>query len=222
MYEINQNNQKEEYYEIEKKENNYYCLTLKYPNKELLLSLTKTGLILGSTITDNYQSIKFRASSIKKLSFTNQNYNDQLNIFYCLSKQIHYLIEKENKSFLTLNPDNILIIDNKIYIYLSLDLYNLNDDQNIILFKPFLKSKYNSPELNNITSLPINIHYKTIYFSLAILITSYNSLVFDSLEKEIEIDEKEFIPYNIKNTKLYFALKRCLKKNPEERVILFI
>jgi hypothetical protein len=97
-----------------------------------------------------------------------------------------------------------MIIDNKQYIYLSPELYSLNVDQNLTLFKPFLKSKYNSPELNNATTLPLTIHYKSIYFSLAIMLL-------------------ELIDTNtIKNTKLYFALKRCLKKIPEERVILFI
>lgn len=198
-------NKTNEYYTIEKKENNFYYLNLKNPNKELLLSLNKTGLLLGSTITDNFQSIQFRATNLQKLNTTVKlNYSNLLNLFYCLTNQIHYLIEKEKKCFYTFNPENIMIIDNKQYIYLSPELYSLNVDQNLTLFKPFLKSKYNSPELNNATTLPLTIHYKSIYFSLAIMLL-------------------ELIDTNtIKNTKLYFALKRCLKKIPEERVILFI
>lgn len=195
-------------FKIEKKENNFYTITLKYPNKELLLSLTKTGILLGATITDSFQSIIFRASTLHplKTESTNStpiNYTNLLNIFYCLSKQIKYLIEKEKKCFFTLNPENIIIIDNKQCIYLSNDLFSINKDETITIYKPFVKSIYNSPELNNVNTLPLTVHFKTIYYSLAIVILEIKNL-------------------EIKNTKLYFALKRCLKPKPEERVILFI
>ena len=200
-------------YKIEKKENNFYCLTLKYPNKELLLSLTKTGLLLGGTITDSFQSIIFRATTINKLNPTiNQNYSNLLNLFYCLSNQIKYLIEIENKCFFTLNPENIILIDNNKYIYLSKDILPINEDQNITIYKPFLKSNYNSPELDKINTLPLTVHFKTIYYSLAIIILEIINRYNLGNDKKI----------NLKNTKLYFALKRCLKKKPEERAILFI
>jgi hypothetical protein len=105
-----------------------------------------------------------------------------------------------------LDPENIIVIDQKQYIYLSNDLFTINKNETITIYKPFVKSIYNSPELNNINTLPLTIHFKTIYYSLAIVI------------QEIVNGKKNYL----QNTKLNFALKRCLKPKPEERVILFI
>ena len=202
-------------FQIENKKDTFYSLLLKNPNKELLLSLTKSGILLGGTITDNYQCIQFRANSINTLP-TIENMQDMemytflLNIFYCLSKQLEYLIKKENKCFYTLNPANLIIIDNKKCIYISNDLLSLNENQYLTIYQPFLKSIIHSPELQKINTLPIHIHFKTIYYSLAALIVN----IIQNLGK----DHKNYL----KNTKLFFALKRCLKKKPEERAILFV
>jgi len=198
-------------------EKNTFSLYLNFPNKELLLSLTKSGILPGATITDNYQCLQFQANSIKLLfkslenfeSFNNE-YELLLTIFYNLASQLKYLIEKEKKCFYTFNPDNIILIDNNKCIYLSDELLNISENKTLTIYNPFFKSNYHSPELQNSTSLPINIHFKTIFYSLAIIMIN--------IIKILEKDKKNYI----KNTKLYFALKRCLKNKPEERAIIFI
>jgi galactose-1-phosphate uridylyltransferase len=75
-----------------------FFLHWKYPNKSLALSLTKTGILAGGTITDDYQTIQFRAFSVTPLfsrEKTTTPEKAQL-FFYHVSKQMDYLITKEH------------------------------------------------------------------------------------------------------------------------------
>ena len=200
--------------------NNKFTFYLKNPNKSILLSLIKTGILLGGTITDNFQTITFKAHSVETLSFFIEkkeiNYYDlSLNIFYFITKQLEYLINKEKKCFYAFKPENFLVIDNNKIIYLSNDLLEIKDNY-LTIWKPFPpKQYYISPELSKIFTLPSKIHYKTIYYSLALLIINfyYDTSIINLNRNNID---------KIKGTKLYYALNRCLEDNPENRTILFI
>ena len=52
---------------IVKNEDGLYSIEYKYPSRALIYSLTKTGIIQGGTITDNYQTLVFRATTVKSL-----------------------------------------------------------------------------------------------------------------------------------------------------------
>ena len=96
---------------------------------ELIKSITKSGIILGATIYDNYNSISFKAHSIKTLnqykadlthakSVPNFSYLNTLKLVYYLTKQLSYLIEETHNSFYQFTPENIIVIDNSKFIYL--------------------------------------------------------------------------------------------------------
>jgi hypothetical protein len=208
--------------------NKIVSLHLKNPNKSILLSLTKTGILLGATITDNYQTITFRADTVENfITFFKKEekgeqeeernqYDFSLNIFYFIAKQLEYLIKKEKKCFYAFKPENILVIDNHKVIYVSEDLFEIEDNY-LTIWKPFLQKKYYiSPELSRILSIPSKIHYKTIYYSLALLIINY--YFEDTINTRITTRNIN----KIKGTKLYYALNRCLEENPEKRTLLFI
>lgn len=205
--------------------NKIVSLHLKNPNKSILNSLTKTGILLGATITDNYQTITFRADNVKNfITFFKKeqeeeqrnHYDFSLTIFYFIAKQLEYLIQKEKKCFYAFKPENILIIDNHKVIYVSEDLFEMEDNY-LNIWKPFLQKKYYiSPELSRIFSIPSKIHYKTIYYSLALLIINY--YFEDTINTRIPTRNIN----KIKGTKLYYALNRCLEENPEKRTLLFI
>jgi hypothetical protein len=194
--------------------NKMFSLHLKNPNKSILLSLTKTGILLGATITDNYQTITFRANNVESFqSFFKEKkekkeinqYEFSLIIFYFIAKQLEYLINKEKKCFYAFKPENILVIDTNKVIYLSDDLLEIEDNY-LTIWKPFPQKKYYiSPELSRIFTIPSKIHYKTIYYSLGLLIKEIN----ENMDK-------------INGTKLYYALNRCLEEDPKKRTILFI
>ena len=207
-------------YQDTKKES-YFIIEFNEPSKSLINSLIKTKILLGASSSDDYTSIFFTSYTIETLEqFKNKNkkinnttrmtYNNALQMTETLSKQLNYLIINEYKSFYAYNTENIIVINESIFIYLSNDdlLFINSDTQKIEITFPFSKKSktlFISPELSEINTLPCNIHYKTIYYSLS-------SLIINLLQ-----DEK-----TIYNTKLYFLLMRCLDEEIENRSILFI
>jgi hypothetical protein len=167
-----------------------------------------------------------------------------LNIIFYLSNQIKYLITKERKCFYKIDPKNIFIIDNKIVYISTEDLKDLhndinnndinndinnndinnndinndinndtnnndtnNDNNNLEIYTIIdKKNGYFSPELLKITEIPFKINYKTIYYSLGLLILD----IF-----HIQLDD-------IKESKLYYFLIRCLNDNIKERFLLYL
>jgi hypothetical protein len=229
-------------FSIEKDNNktNTFTINLKTPNKSLLLSLLKTGILLGGTILDNYQSILFRAISVKKLHNheTNTKYKSSLRMLYYLTKQIEYLISKENKCFYQLDPNNIFIIDDNKFFYLCSrhDLLEINVQNQMTISNPFKKTHLDSPEVSNIFSIPATlVDYKSIYYSLAMLIIYYlfppskyephEPYELYELYKQNDPENNSWVHDNlrrIQGTKLFYTLERCLQKEPQQRTIIYI
>jgi hypothetical protein len=124
-----------------------------------------------------------------------------------------------------------MVIDNCKFIYLSYE--HLKDvdvkDNKMIIYRPISKTTgYISPELKNAKCIPILFSYKTIFYSLGLLIL-------DSIKNsEIELSEDANISdisdisdkldklLYIKDTKLYFFLERCLSIDPDKRFLLYV
>jgi hypothetical protein len=208
----------------------------------LFNSIIKTKIINNSTLlTQNNEtkSIIFKALSVesfekfkerhKKINGNDTlSHNLLLNIIYSLTKQISYLLHNNSKCFYKLENSNILVIDNCKFIYLSYE--HLKDvdvkDNKMIIYRPISKTTgYISPELKNAKSIPILFSYKTIFYSLGLLIL-------DSIKNsEIELSEDANISDKldkldkllcIKDTKLYFFLERCLSIDPDKRFLLYV
>jgi hypothetical protein len=211
-------------------------------NYSLLNSITKTNIIKGSTITEDYKSITFQALSVKTLpqylSYLKNTQNNNtldikksLTMIYYLSNQLKYLINNENKCFYRYNPDNILIIDETKFMYLSNeDLLKIEPEtENIEINTIISLDWFVSPEILKINSIPDRVNYKTIYYSLAALIiySLYSINILDIMKDCIEDDKIENIKQieeiivTLKGTKLYYFLKRCLNKTIESRTLLY-
>jgi len=202
-------------------------------NDSLLNSITKTNIIKGSTITDDYKSITFQALSVKTLpqylSYLKNTQNNNtfdiknsLKMIFYLSNQLKYLINNEEKCFYRYNPNKILIIDETKFMYLSNeDLLKIEPEtKNIEINTVISLDWFVSPEILKITSIPERVHYKTIYYSLgALIIYSLYSINILDIRNDIsnEIEQIE----QIKGTKLYYFLKRCLNKTVENRSLLY-
>ena len=200
----------------------------------LLKSLVKPNIILGATIYDNYKSMSFKAHSIKTLnqykkdlisgkSVPNFSYLNTLKLVYYLTKQLSYLIEEESHCFYQFIPENIIVIDNTKFIYLSLNhLKKIIEKTELIKFvAPFDRDGFVSPELLKVKSVPSTINYRTIYYSLGLLVMD---CLFDYINEEIDIKEIKKINNilnPIKDTKLFYLIKRCLHEDPTFRVIYF-
>jgi hypothetical protein len=142
----------------------------------------------------------------------------------CLSSQIQYL-EKRCYSFLRFGLKDIIVVDD-IHFFIVNDEYLMSFDKNnltISIMNPFVKPMFSSPEVVELTKLPGKIFVDSCYYSLGALITfclfNVNLLVGKEKTSEKNIEN---ILEPVFYTKIYWFLKRCLNKDCEQRVLLFI
>ena len=205
------------------------CLSLFY-------SIVKSLIVNSATIVNNNNkndssSLVIKTMSIKTFAqFKEQQkkingsyklpYTTILNIIICLSKQLSYLLESEKKCFYNFDPDNILVVDNCKFLYLSTEYLKDIKNNNLYVYNPIKKSiGYLSPELHNVSSIPIIIHYKTIFYSLGLFII--NNLVDELTSNDIQEVLMDCI-VNIRGTKLYYFLERCLQDEPSKRFLIYV
>jgi len=225
-FDIFQHNKKSSLFKIVNK-NNQNCSSLFY-------SIIKNNIANSTTIVNdnnNYSSLLIKTLSIKKFNLfieeqknTNKtyrlSYETILKIIYYLSKQLFYLLEKEQKCFYTFDHNNILVIDNCKFLYLSNEhLKDVKNDK-IYIYNPIKNNLgYLSPELQKIYTVPIIVNYKTIFYSLGLFII--NNL----LGETIHNDAQEVLLNNvlsIRGSKLYYFLERCLHSDPTKRFLIYL
>jgi hypothetical protein len=209
--------EKNDYRIIQNMENSLYTILFDYYDRKsreiLIKSITKTKIILGATITNDYKSLSFNTNFINKYTKKSINYDTLLIMTYHLSIQLKYLIDN-NYTFIGYSPKNVIAIDNKfIYLPNSEEILSIENEKITITFPFTQQDFFLSPEMFLIKKIPSKIHYKTSYYSLACLLIYY----LRPGEKEIMFDKLA-----IKGTKMYFLLERCLNSNIESRSILYI
>jgi hypothetical protein len=207
--------------------NNHSCLSLFY-------SIVKPLIVNSATIVNNNNdtsSLVIKTMSIKTFAqFKEQQkmingsyklpYTTILNIISCLSKQLSYLLESETKCFYNFDPDNILVVDDCKFLYLSTEHLKDIKNNNLYVYSPIKKTMgYLSPELHNVSSIPIIIHYKTIFYSLGLFII--NNLVDELTSNDTQEVLMDCI-VNIRGTKLYYFLERCLQDEPTKRFLIYV
>ena len=204
-------------------EGNKYSILFENSNESLIKSMTKTKIILGPTITNNYTIISFHANNIQTLkeyyNVCQISYNMFMRLIYYLSIQLKYLIETCHKSFIGYSPEHIMVINNERFVCMNVNqLRNINHEYIDITY-PFSPGEfYMSPEHRSIKEIPTNIHYKACYYSLACLIIDvYSNRKYDLKDANSVL---ELLP--IQETKLYYLLKRCLSEDIKNRCILYI
>tara|TARA_Y100000590_G_scaffold461553_1_gene623408 strand:- start:1247 stop:1921 length:675 start_codon:yes stop_codon:yes gene_type:complete len=172
----------------------------------------------------------FEAEKVNKLTQLQKNkrisYNLCKTLFLNIGEQYEYL-EKDKYGNLFLNDDDIIFIDynkeekdyTKCFLYLNTEHFSPIIDNKIKIKFPFKKDNlYLSPEMSAIKSFPIEISTKSIYYSIAMLVIN----IFSPFKTKNTIENiKEHIE-EITETKLYWALLRCLEINPEDRFYLYI
>jgi serine/threonine protein kinase len=230
-----------ENYKIKKhyESNHIYTIEFEYTKISLINSIIKTRIIQGATVTDNYKTLQFKATKVstytqykkyllEKNGTTCLSLNDSQKMIISLVTQLEYLIKYENQVFLGYNTDDLLIINDTIFIYLGCDylcdIKNIKDE--IVVTMPFSPSDFFlSPELLEVKELPTYINFKTSYFSLGCLILCILLGNIDFYEEYIQSKTLDNIfQYNLrfKNTKLYHFLERCLKETPDKRTLIYL
>ena len=229
------------------KERNKYSILLEKSNESLIKSITKTKIILGPTITNNYTVISFHANNVQTwkefYTASQASYNTFMRLIYYLSIQLKYLIETCNKTFIGYSPEHIIVINNERFVYLQVNqLHNIHNECINITY-PFSPGEfYMSPEHLSIKEIPANIHYKACYYRLACLIIhcySNQKYYFNNMNQNIKNNINQNIKNNmnqniknninntlellpIKDTKLYYLLKRCISEDIKNSCILYI
>ena len=130
-------------------------------------------------------------------------------------------LEKDNHSNFLFNINDIVVINSihavPVFLYLNTEFFSPITDNSIEIVLPFLKNNlFLSPELMKVKTIPSSLHFKSSYYSIGMLIS------FCINNENFEKKDTEQILEVILNTKLYFAIKRCLEIKPTDRFLLFI
>ena len=232
-------------FKIIQEENNTFAIQFSNYNSEAIIkSITKTRIILGATATDNFQTLIFKASSVKSL----QQFKEELfqitgshslppnlvaKLAADLGRQFSYLIGQYGMTIIGIAPENIIVINETNFIYLSceyLEKIDQNNDTFMICFPVEPSAFYAAPELLNVTELPSYVNYKTSYFSFGCLLLyallENNEFYNEYIKETNTLRHKKIIEYlnrlSISGTKLYWFIERCLVIEPENRSIFFI
>jgi hypothetical protein len=198
---------------------------------------------MGFRTDSTFYKCYFHAHSLSFLSTSSLNYDNVLQMITSLAKQQTYLHKIGNCGFYGLLYDEILVIDNSIYVCLDINLVQEMDDssENIIFRSPFDKHKgllgFYAPEILNIETLPSSVSYKVFHSSLAglVIYCLFGKHIFENREEkegkgegegEGEGEENgqdiERILTPIKFTKLYWFLLRLTSQDIEERNLILI
>lgn len=233
----------DEFSVIKNEDNQSYTIEFKQPSRLLINSIIKSRLLTGTMITNDYKSLLFNALSIhtlesyqhdlnKRNNTPNLPYDAAMKMIFSLSKQIEYLLKNSNMSFYKFNKKNIVVIDEEIFIYLSNEDLTERENDLLLLTTTFdfdINNNYFSPELLRVKTIPSRIHYKTIYYSLGLLLA--NSLSNDdeliqiqSHTPDLLIEDK--ILHTVENavgkSKIYYFLTRCLDREIKRRSLIYI
>ena len=130
-------------------------------------------------------------------------------LFVSLEQQLKEL-EQTNHTISNFSPKHIFLFKSKIlnsltkFIFLNIDDVHKLSEDTLLIDKPFRIKKNMAPEFKKVKKIPNRTVTKTAaYWSLASLIESITKI-------------------DIRSTRLDWALKRCLIKEPEHRFLLLI
>jgi serine/threonine protein kinase len=231
-------------FQIIQEKNNTFSLQFPIYSELIINSITKTRILLGTTSTDNFKTLIFKASSVKSLEqFKEEQFqttgshslspNLAAKLAADLGRQLSYLITRHSVTIMGLSPENIIVIDETKFIYLSgeyMEKINQNNDTVMVSFPIEPLAFYVAPELLQLTELPSYVNYKTSYFSFGCLLLyallENNEFYNEYINETDTLRHKTIMEYlnrlSIRGTKLYWFIERCLVVEPENRTILFI
>jgi len=231
-------------FQIIQNNNNKYTIKFSSYSESLIKSITKIGLILGATVTDDYKTLIFKAVTLKSLTQFKEEHNtvdgsSKLTINLVaklaadLGRQLDYLLNTFNETIIGFNVENVYVVNDTDFIYLSNEFFREINVYNktIMITYPISHSDfYMAPNLFAINILPYFVHYKTAYFSLGCLLLY--ALIGDNEFYEEYVNESAQLRHTkicgylnkipIKDTKLFGLIERCLVEEPENRSIVFI
>lgn len=195
-----------------------------------LNSILKSNLIHSGSIINKEPNYFLIINAVSIKSFlqykeeleNNISYTHIQKIIYCLSNQLQYLLQEESKCFYTYDVNNVIVLDNSKFFYLCNEHLKEVKNSHIHIYHPIQKNnRYLSPELIRICQIPIIIDYKTIFYSLGLLIISILKNEKENLTMNSSSELLQQISF-IKDSKIYHFLHRCLYEEPKSRFLIYI
>jgi hypothetical protein len=199
---------------IEKKEKKYYLNIKNYSDNAFFIKTFIDPVLSGKSklVEKEIQLILIvnNVISLEDLIKENKLTIELLELLFISLEQQLKLLEQTNHTISNFSPKHIFLLESKIlnsftkFIFLNIDdIYKLSDDT-LVIDKPFRIKKFMAPEFKKVKKIPNRTIMKTsAYWSLASLIESITKI-------------------DIRSTRLDWALKRCLIKEPEHRFLLLI
>ena len=180
-----------------------HTIRFDYYSEPLIKSIVQSRQIEDITVFKDYKTISFTATSFQTYSGMQLSYDEALRLVSSLARQLKYLIEVHSMCFYIYNLDNLFILDDNKFVYISNEHLGKLTDNSVMIIQPF-KEQFVSPELLQIKNIPAKVDYRTAYYSLGLM-------VMHLLTGE-----------EVKGTKLFALLNRCLAEDPKRRAIMFI
>jgi hypothetical protein len=213
-------------FKIEKATTFSYFLHVHGENRNpLIISLLMSKLMPGANYNSNSKEISFVAEKVSTLEELLKTYKDKkmpynvcVRMIYCISSQLDEL-EKTHKFLYGLDLDDILVINDDIFLIASTEYLMPMSDKTFTFYAPFEMPFFSSPELLSIKSIPAEVHFKCFYYSLGGLLMH---CLFGKTQSQIDDAELEKLIDPISQTKMYWFLKRCFASTPSKRSLLFI
>jgi hypothetical protein len=178
--------------------------------------------------------IEFHATSVIPLSkFINKkenkqglHFNTMLHFMGNIGNQLTHL-KNNGYSIPFFSLEDIVVIDDVIFAFINTDKIfkiDTNNNNNITIDYPISYNASNSfipPgigfENTKETKIPIDVHYSSAYYSLAQLCMFI--FLKEKIKDEIEYDE---VSGSFIYTSFYWCLKRCLDKDENKRILLYV
>lgn len=178
--------------------------------------------------------MKFNADSVMPLTtFINKqgnkkgtNYNVILHFIGNIGNQLTFLRNK-GYSIPFFSLEDFIVIDNSIFSFMNDDkIFKIDDEtKNITIDYPLKYNKSNSfipPHVmmglsDTSDKIPTDIYFSSIYYSLAQI------CVYIFLREQIkDEDDYDKVSGPFIYTSLYWCLKRCLDKDENKRILLYV
>jgi len=178
---------------------------------------------------NNFQIISLKKFIDNNFLHTDNNFINYNNILSFFKKLVIFFKNCNSNYFSIINFDinDFIVINNKIY-FISFYKFKKIKNNYITLNEIINYNNFISPELFFISSLPNTIHYKSYYFSIAIIFFHFfNQFDIDiynlnKLKKDDFDNKVQKILLFFKGTPFFYFLKRILIYDTIHRLLIFI
>jgi len=170
-------------------------------------------------MNDNTDNNSFYSKYITTLNdFINQrcfSIMQARNLFYCMYRQITYLVEN-NIGISFLDLQDIKVINNEIFFFCNPNKLHYIKNKKITVTEVYDKKHPFLPiEFIQNDTLPFTTYYTSSYYSLAKLIL-YCLAVDNRSNSNID-----YVLHDYRDSKLYTILDLCIQETPTDRHLIF-